>query len=106
MKAIYRINQYIVACFAIATFILTGCQDDELFNNGRRIEEGIPTLVSLGYVSQESKLETRAARPEEYENRIENIYLFVFNSAGQRQPLLANLDGTKGKAMYSASMEV
>lgn len=95
MKAIYRINQYIVACFAIATFILTGCQDDELFNNGRRIEEGIPTLVSLGYVSQESTLETRAARPEEYENRIENIYLFVFNSAGQRQPLLANLDGTK-----------
>ena len=74
-------------CTAIATVALTGCREEELFDNGQRVEEGIPTRISLGYASQESTVEIRSAQETDYENRIENIYLFVFNSAGQRQPL-------------------
>lgn len=80
-------------CTAIATVALTGCREEELFDNGQRVEEGIPTRISLGYASQESTVEIRSAQETDYENRIENIYLFVFNSAGQRQPLLENTNG-------------
>lgn len=92
MKSIFKINKIITTCFVTIFITLTGCQDEDLFETKYRFEEGIPTQISLGFVSQESKLETRAARPEEYENRIENIYLFVFNQAGQRQPLLESIE--------------
>lgn len=89
------INKYITACFTAAVFALTGCQDEELFRNENRVDEGIPTKVSLNFVSQESIIETRMAQDEKYENQIENIYLFVFNEAGQRQPLLVNIDSNE-----------
>ena len=92
MKCTLKINRIIrIACFAVIVIALVGCQDEDLFGSNHRFEEGIPTRVSLGFVSQESKLETRVARPEVYEKRIENIYLFVFNQAGQRQPLLEDV---------------
>ena len=52
MKAIYRINQSIVACFSGATFIFARCQDEEMFTHDRRIGDGIPTLGLVGDVSQ------------------------------------------------------
>lgn len=71
--------------------LLYGCyMDERLFNES--FEEGVPTVVTLGYVSSESIVQTRAALEPEYENRIENIYLFVFNSSGERQELLVNTD--------------
>ena len=94
MRTIHKASKYLAACLATLALMLAGCQDEALFHISRPIEEGIPTRVSLGYAAQENIIETRAAQDEEYENRIENIYLFVFNSAGQRQPLLENLDGT------------
>lgn len=94
MRTFHKASKYLIACFAALALVLAGCQDEAFFQASRPIEEGIPTRVSLGYAAQESVIETRAAQDEEYENRIENIYLFVFNSAGQRQPLLQNLDGT------------
>lgn len=71
--------------------LLYGCyMDERLFNES--FQEGVPTVVTLGYVSSESIVQTRAALEPEYENRIENIYLFVFNSSGVRQELLVNQD--------------
>ena len=71
--------------------LLYGCyMDERLFNES--FQEGVPTVVTLGYVSSESIVQTRAALEPEYENRIENIYLFVFNSSGERQELLVNTD--------------
>lgn len=94
MRTSHKASKYLAACLATLALMLAGCQDEALFHISRPIEEGIPTQVSLGYAAQENIIETRAAEDEEYENRIENIYLFVFNSAGQRQPLLESLDGT------------
>ena len=71
--------------------LMYGCSMNErIFDEP--FPEGIPTIVTLKYEAPENTVETRAALDEEYENRIENIYLFVFNSAGQRQPLLVNLE--------------
>ena len=94
MKTRGKSGRHLVASFLVMALILIGCQDEILFHSNRPIEEGIPTRVSLGYVSQESIILTRTEQTSEYENRIENIYLFVFNSAGQRQPLLQNMEGT------------
>ena len=58
-------------CTAIATVALTGCREEELFDNGQRVEEGIPTRISLGYASQESTVEIRSAQETDYENRDE-----------------------------------
>lgn len=94
MRTIDKVSKHLAAGLAAVALMLAGCQDEALFRASRPIEEGIPTRVSLGYAAQDNIIETRAEQTEEYENRIENIYLFVFNSAGQRQPLLQSTDGT------------
>lgn len=94
MRTIDKVSKHLTASLVTVVLILTSCQDEALFHASHPIEEGIPTRVSLEYAAQENIIETRAAQTEEYENRIENIYLFVFNSAGQRQPLLQSTDGT------------
>lgn len=94
MKTMGKSSRHLAASLMVMALILIGCQDEILFHSNRPVEEGIPTRVSLGYVSQESIILTRTEQTSEYENRIENIYLFVFNSAGQRQPLLQNMEGT------------
>lgn len=94
MKTMGKSSRHLAASLMVMALILIGCQDEILFHSNRPVEEGIPTRVSLGYVSQESIILTRTEQTSEYENRIENIYLFVFNSAGQRQPLLRNMEGT------------
>ena len=93
MKTMGKSSRHLAASLMVMALVLIGCQDEILFHSNRPIEEGIPTRVSLGYVSQESIILTRTEQTSEYENRIENIYLFVFNSAGQRQPLLQNMEG-------------
>ena len=88
--------------------LLYGCyMDERLFNES--FQEGVPTVVTLGYVSSESIVQTRAALEPEYENRIENIYLFVFNSSGERQELLANLDDPtqgRGSSLFKPGMQM
>lgn len=93
MKTMGKSSRHLAASLMVMALVLIGCQDEILFHSNRPMEEGIPTRVSLGYVSQESIILTRTEQTSEYENRIENIYLFVFNSAGQRQPLLQNMEG-------------
>ena len=90
MKTMQKItNRLITTCLVIPFLFFAGCQDEEMF--GQRVVEGIPTRVVLGHASLESTIETRAAQDAEYENRIENIYLFVFNAAGGRVDLDRNL---------------
>lgn len=79
------------------TVLVYGCSMNERISDGP-VREGIPTFVTLGYETPESTVETRAALDEEYENRIENIYLFVFNSSGQRQPLLVNTESDQERS--------
>lgn len=73
--------------------MLQGCGMEEGKGFRGYVEEGVPVRVSLDYASEENIAVTRAAQTAEYENRIENLYIFVFNSAGQRQPLLVNTAG-------------
>ena len=76
----------------MAAALLAGCTRQERFPS-TAFQEGIPTRVSIQYESEVSIVETRADSGPNYENRIDNIYLFVFNSSGDRQALLENEDG-------------
>lgn len=76
-----------VASLLVVVLSCVACQDEDIFQAGERVVEGIPTQVTLKYATLENIIETRAAQTEDYENRIENIYLFVFNSAGTRADL-------------------
>ena len=76
----------------MAAALLAGCTRQERFPS-TAFQEGIPTRVSIQYESEVSIVETRADSGPNYENRIDNLYLFVFNSSGDRQALLENEDG-------------
>lgn len=60
------------------------CVDDTFVDNRTRVEEGLPASVQLGFQAEESPVITRAEQDAEYENRVDNIYVLVFDGAGDR----------------------
>lgn len=67
-----------IQCLLGILFLLTGCYDDELFTRKPEVEEGILTRVSLKYQVEANQVITRAAQDDEYEFRVENMYIMVF----------------------------
>lgn len=74
---------YILVCL-VAFFTFASCTDDELFASSQHVVEGLPTCVSLPYAVQTSPVYTRAAQDSMYEYRVENLYILVFDSYGNR----------------------
>ena len=69
---------------AILSLMAVSCNDDMFMDDNRnRVEEGIPVRVKLKFRSEEGKVITRAEQTVEYENRIENAYVFVFDGGGK-----------------------
>lgn len=64
----------------IMTF--TSCKDEFFKYDGTKVVEGLPASVILGFESQENTIVTRAERDSIYENRVDNIYVFIFDSQG------------------------
>lgn len=80
MKKVRLLN-YMIAILALMT---VSCNDDMFTDDNRnRVEEGIPVRVKLKFRSEEGKVITRAEQTVEYENRIENAYVFVFDGGGK-----------------------
>ena len=80
MKKVRLLN-YMIAILALMT---VSCNDDMFMDDNRnRVEEGIPVRVKLKFRSEEGKVITRAEQTVEYENRIENAYVFVFDGGGK-----------------------
>lgn len=77
MKKVRLLN-YMIAILAI---MAVSCND--VFMDDNRVEEGIPVRVKLKFRSEEGKVITRAEQTVEYENRIENAYVFVFDGGGK-----------------------
>lgn len=70
--------------FAACALMLSGCTFDERLT--APIEEGIPTKVQLGYHVKGEIPQTRAEQEATYENRVDNLYIFVFDAGGNRVP--------------------
>lgn len=74
-----------IKMIALWTVILlfTACQDDMPFRNADRIQEGIPTTVKLGFQASEATVETRAAQDRKYEDRVDNVFILIFDEEGK-----------------------
>lgn len=75
----YRILLYLVLIL-IMTF--TSCKDEFFKYDDTKVVEGLPASIILGFESQENTIVTRAERDSIYENRVDNIYVFIFDSQG------------------------
>lgn len=53
------------------------------FRNADRIQEGIPTIVKLGFQASEATVETRAAQDRKYEDRVDNVFILIFDEDGK-----------------------
>lgn len=67
---------------AVLALLGASCTDDTFMDNRGRVEEGIPVRVQLKFRAEAGQVITRAEQTEEYENRIENAYVFVFDGGG------------------------
>ena len=59
------------------------CVKEELAPESR-VEEGLPARISLNFNAKSSAVVTRAVQDETIESRVSNIYLFIFDSAGNK----------------------
>ena len=87
------------AVLAAGMMLLGGCTFDERLTTP--FKEGVPVNVVLGYeVAREIPL-TRAEQGPEYENRVNNLYVFVFDGSGNRVWTTANADSDTLLAFFS-----
>ena len=84
--------------------VAVSCVDDTFVDNRNRVVEGLPASVQIGFQAEESPIITRSEQNAEYENRVDNIYVLVFDGAGDRHfgkfctdgDGLSYVDGTTG----------
>lgn len=66
----------------VLSFLMMSCERENLFHESEMVEEGLPAEISLNFKSKENNIVSRAERDPKDENRVNNVYLFVFNSEG------------------------
>lgn len=67
---------------AACALMICGCTFDERLT--QPVKEGVPTTVQLGYNVDGALPMTRAEQDASYENDVNNLYIFVFDSNGSR----------------------
>jgi len=89
---------------------LYSCTEDPLFEERARVAEGLPARVMLDFRSEKSCVETRAAQDATNENRVNNLYVFIFNPAGEvhyrnffTDDISYNGDYSKGSVMIETT---
>ena len=80
LKTIRR--QMGLATLWVMAGLLAACTDDTFGGRTDRVAEGIPVTVRLGFRASEATPETRAAQGKEYEDRVDNVYILIFDEAG------------------------
>ena len=77
-----KASKLLYSMIAVLALLGASCTDDTFMDNRVRVEEGIPVRVQLKFRAEAGQVITRAEQTEEYENRIENAYVFVFDGGG------------------------
>lgn len=70
------------ALWTVIGLLATACTDDTFGGRTDRVAEGIPVTVRLGFQASEATPETRAAQGKEYEDRVDNVYILIFDKEG------------------------
>ena len=79
-----KVNTFVKYTGFILALMAVSCVGDTFVDNHGRVEEGLPARVQLGFKTQESPVMTRAEQDNVSENRVDNIYVIVFDGAGNR----------------------
>ena len=74
--------QYILYLGLVLLITFTSCRDEFFSYDDTKVVEGLPASIILGFKSQENTVVARAERDPKYENRVDNIYIFIFDSQG------------------------
>lgn len=91
------------AMLAAGMVFLGGCTFDERL--AAPFKEGVPVNVVLSYeVAREIPL-TRAEQEPEYENAVDNIYIFVFDAGGNRVWTTVDADDDTRLAFFSRTQQ-
>ena len=76
-----RYNLYIVA-FLTSLFLFNACQDEDLVKK-TEVVEGIPVTLKLKLgATDKEEITTRAALEKEQENKVYDVFVYVFRKAG------------------------
>ena len=89
-----KTNKLLLPIGILLTLFWTACFDDPFSDDSFRVQEGLPANISINFKSQENTVVTRAERNPEYENRVDNIYMFIFDSQGNVHYRKLFKDGT------------
>lgn len=77
-----KLNSIFLYLVLILAMAFTSCKDEFFNYDSSKVVEGLPARVTLNFKSQENTVVTRAERDPIYENRVDNIYIFIFDSQG------------------------
>lgn len=79
--SVNRINPLVLPLLLLAT-LFGACTKDLSMDGSGNMQEGLPAQITLNFQAEENRVETRAAQDPTYENRVNNLYVFIFNPAG------------------------
>ena len=91
------------AMLAAGMILLGGCTFDERLTVP--FKEGVPVNVVLGYQVAGEVPMTRAEQEPEYENAVDNLYVFVFDASGNRVWTTVNADNDTPLAFFSRTQQ-
>lgn len=69
---------------SVLAAVVTGCVKEDLLVRNTAVEEGLPVTATLNFAVEQEKVITRAAQDPYYENRVENMYVLIFDASGNR----------------------
>lgn len=70
-----------IICLALP-LLAAGCTDTIFSDTSGRVVEGLPAQLDLRFEVETSPVMTRAEQSASYENRVENLYVFIFDEHG------------------------
>lgn len=74
---------YSLCLILLILFGVSACNDDLGVGTGT-VKEGVPTTISLNFSTNSQTVQSRVEQPEETEYNVSSVYLFAFNSNGDK----------------------
>ena len=72
-------------CFILFVLIgVSACNDDLGVGRSGTVKEGVPTTISLKFSTNSQSVQSRVEQPGETEYNVSSVYLFAFNSNGDK----------------------
>ncbi len=73
-----------IILLAAILFSLAACEIEEPFSQRDEIVEGIPVTLAIPFKTDANRIITRAAQDQTLERTVDNVYLFIFDEAGNK----------------------